>query len=124
MTGRSVPEWVGANPDTVPPPRVRVRLFEEKGGRCHRCTRKILVGEYWVCEHLIALINWRATEEAPHGNRESNLDLTCRNCIQPKNAEDVAEKSEVATIRKKHILPREKPRSKWKRKLNGEVVLR
>lgn len=107
MTGRSVDEWVGATPDTVPPPRVRLRLFDAKGGKCHMCGRKIRAGEYWVCEHLIALINWLSTPEKPHGNRESNLDLTCRNCVPLKNAADVAEKSAVAETRKSHILPKE-----------------
>lgn len=114
---RTVPEWQGTTDDTVPPPRVRVRLFEAKDGRCHMCGRKISAGEYWVAEHLIALCNGGE-------NRETNLGLTCRNCLPAKNAADAAEKSETAAIRRKHILPRSKPKSKWKRKVSGETVLR
>lgn len=101
---RSTAEWIGDDDDTAVPDRVRVRVFDRKKGRCHRCTRKILTGERWTCEHLIALINWRATAEQPHGNRESNLDVTCCNCLPAKNAEDVAEKSEVYQDRKRHVL--------------------
>jgi 5-methylcytosine-specific restriction protein A len=101
---RVVDEWVGKDDDTPVPDRVRVRVFDRKAGRCHRCTRKVLTGERWTCEHLIALINWRATDDQPHGNRESNLDVTCCNCLPLKNAEDQAEKSEVYQGRKAHIL--------------------
>lgn len=107
MTGRSLPEWIGADADSAVPDRVRIRLFDKKGGKCHRCGRLIRAGERWICEHVIALINWLKTAEKPHGNRESNLDLTCCNCLPGKNAEDVAEKSEVYEMRKKHLLPKE-----------------
>lgn len=94
---RSVDEWVGNTDDSPVPPRVRDRVFTAKHGLCHKCTREIAVhrGESFTCEHLTALINWRATEEEPHGNRESNLGLTCKNCLPLKNAEDAAEKSMV-----------------------------
>lgn len=96
MTGRSVPEWKGDNPDTAIPDRVRLRVFDAKGGRCHRCTRKIRAGEHWTLEHVKALINGGE-------NREANLDLTCDWCLPEKNAEDVAEKSEINRIRRKHL---------------------
>lgn len=44
MTGRSVPEWIGASPDTPVPPRVRARVFEAYGGICYRSGRKIMAG--------------------------------------------------------------------------------
>ena len=95
-TARSVPEWVGATPDTPVPDRVELRVWDKKKGRCHRCTRKIPTGDNWVLEHVKALINGGE-------NRESNLDLTCSWCVPEKNAEDMAEKSKVATIRKRHL---------------------
>lgn len=93
---RSVNEWIGRDDDEAPPPRVRVRVFDRKGGRCHRCTRKILTGEPWTLEHVIAVIN-------KGQNRESNLDVTCSWCLPEKNAEDVAEKSDVYHKRAKHL---------------------
>ena len=114
---RSNEEWIGKDDDQVPPPRVRLRVFETHDGRCYLCTRKIRVGEYWEADHVHAIINGGA-------NRESNLRPACVNCCRNKTALDVAEKSKVATKRKKHILPRERPKSLWKRKINGQTVLR
>lgn len=120
---RSTDEWIGKTDDVVPPPRVRLRVFDVAGGRCHLCSRKIAAGEYWQADHVIALCNGGT-------NREGNLKPACRNCCYAKTAEDVAEKAEVAATRKSHILP--KPLStwgagrgsKWKKKMSGETVPR
>lgn len=118
---RSTPEWIGKTDDTQPPPRVRLRVFEAKQGRCHRCTRKIRPGEKWVLEHVRALINGGE-------NRETNLDLTCSNCLPIKNAEDVAEKSASYRKRLKHAGIKTKKHSLThpflKKKVDGSVVPR
>ena len=101
---RTVEEWIGKNDDQVPPPRVRVRVFDNALGRCHLCGRKISAGEYWQCDHVVALVNGGE-------NRERNLGPACRNCCYTKTAEDLAEKSDSAQKRKKHILPKEASRS-------------
>lgn len=93
---RSVAGWVGKNDDEVPPPRVRLRMFDAHKGRCHVCTRKIGVGEYWQADHIVALINGGK-------NAETNLAPACRNCCYSKTAEDVAEKSLIARKRSKHL---------------------
>lgn len=122
-TARSVPVWHGKTPDTPPPDRVRVRVFDRVGGRCHRCRRKINAGDKWVCEHLTALINGGL-------NAESNLGVTCEWCLPVKNAQDVAEKSKVYKRRKSHLGIRKPSRlacskdSPWKKKLDGTVVRR
>jgi 5-methylcytosine-specific restriction endonuclease McrA len=102
---RAVALWIGKTDDTPVPPRVRDRVFEREGGRCHRCTKIIRPGEKWTLEHRKALINGGR-------NAEDNLCLTCCNCLPAKNADDVAEKSAVATKRKKHVLPRAQ-RYRW-----------
>lgn len=115
---RSVDEWIGKDDDAVPPPRVRLRVFDNAGGRCHLCGRKISAGEYWQCDHIHALVNGGA-------NAESNLAPACRDCCYGKTSEDVAEKSKVASIRKKHLgLKPKRPWSKFRKKMNGEVVPR
>lgn len=106
VTARSVPEWIGATPDTSAPPRVRLRVFERCEGKCHRCTRKIAAGEKWTLEHLKALINGGE-------NREKNLGVTCRWCLPEKNAEDVARKSKDYEVRAKHRGIRLKPKHRW-----------
>lgn len=96
---RSVPLWQGKTDDTPAPPRVRVRVFEACGGKCHRCGRKIRTGERWTLEHLLALI-------LGGRNAEDNLGVTCDWCLPIKNAEDQAAKSKAYEVRAKHILPR------------------
>lgn len=122
---RSLALWIGATDDTPAPPRVRLRVWDRCEGRCHRCTRKIPTGDAWVLEHLKAVINGGR-------NAEDNLGLSCSWCVPAKNAEDVADKSEVATIRKKHLGIKERkgqpiPGSKasgWRKPFNGPPVRR
>lgn len=96
---REVALWVGKTDDTAAPPRVRLRVWDRCGGRCHRCERKIPTGDAWILEHKVALINSGT-------NSEDNLCLTCSWCKPLKDAEDVAIKSKTAAVRAKHILPR------------------
>lgn len=120
MTGRAVPEWIGANPDSAVPPRVRARIFEREKGKCHLAKRKILAGEPWDLDHGIALCNGGE-------HRETNLFPALRDKHREKTAEDVAEKSLIARQRSKHLGIKPKGRgfqSKFKRKMDGTVVLR
>lgn len=103
---RTVKEWAGKTDDTQAPPRVRVRVWERNGGKCHQCKRRIGAGEPWILEHVIALINGGE-------NRESNLALTCSFCLPVKNAEDAAVKKKSASVRAKHLGIR-KPKKKIK----------
>lgn len=122
---RSVAEWIGKTDDAPVPPRVRVRVFLREDGRCHKCTRPIRPGEAWTCEHLEALINGGQ-------NRETNLGVTCSNCLPIKNAEDAAIKSKTYRVRARHLgVKRKSGRSfqtnkdgPWRKKLNGQTVPR
>lgn len=109
---RAVALWIGRTDDTPAPPRVRLRVWDRCAGKCHRCARKIPVGDAWILEHLIALINGGT-------NSEDNLCLTCSWCKPLKDAEDVAEKSKVAAVRVKHLLPRQPSRWGTQRLGNG-----
>lgn len=100
---RSVPEWIGATADTAIPARVKLRVFEAHNGTCHISGRKIKPGERWDAEHVIALCNWLPTDDAPHGNRESNLKPALTSKHPEKTALDVAEKALVARKRSKHL---------------------
>lgn len=120
---RSVAEWIGKRNEPVPR-RVRARVFEQHEGRCMKCTRKIVPGEGWICDHILALINGGE-------NRESNLQPLCSWCNKVKTGEDVAVKSKIARIKAAHLGVKAKGRpmpgskaSKFKRKINGTVVLR
>ena len=93
---RAVEEWIGRTPDTPAPPRVQLRIWDREGGVCYLSGRKIAPGEPYQLEHVIALINGGE-------NRESNLRLALTEKHKIKTKADLAEKSKVAAIAKKHI---------------------
>ena len=63
---RTVPEWIGETPATALPLRVKLRVFDRHGGRCHWSGKKIAAGDRWDVDHICALANGGE-------NRESNL---------------------------------------------------
>lgn len=93
---RQVPEWIGRTPDSRPPPRVRLRIFQREDGRCYLSGRKIAPGDAWELEHKIAIINGGE-------NRESNLFPALKDKHKEKTKADLAEKSHVADLAKSHI---------------------
>src|SRR3954453_13465734 len=94
---RNLPEWIGATHDTPVPPRVKIRVFEAYGGRCHWSGRKITAGDPWDVDHVNALINGGE-------NRESNLAPILRGKIhREKTKRDLSEKAKIARIRAKHL---------------------
>lgn len=127
--GRSVPEWVGKDEDTKVPDRVKLRVFERAGGRCHISGRRITPSDLWDLDHVIALCNWTGDG---HGNRESNLAPALRDKHKEKTKADVAEKSDAYRKRLKHAGVKKRkgrpfPGSKqdiFRKKINGTVELR
>lgn len=123
MIGRSVDEWIGKTPDAKVPDRVRLRIFEREGGRCHLCGRKITPADQWDLDHVVALANGGE-------HRETNLAPAIRAKHREKTAADVAERAKVDRVRKIHLGLR-KPssfacsrQSVWKKKIDGSVVRR
>lgn len=116
MTRRSVPEWIGATPDTKIPARVRLRVFEAHNGRCHISLRKIWPGEAWECDHIQPLCNGGE-------NRETNLAPALKLHHKAKTKIDVATKAKDDRIRKKHLgIYKAKPKPRWRRKVDGTTV--
>ena len=123
---RAVPEWIGKNSDSNPPPRVRLRVFDRYEGRCQcGCNRKILAGEAWELEDTIAVVNGGE-------RRESNFKPWLKEHHKGKTAQDVREKSIVRRKRMKSIgiapkKGRPFPGSKasgLRKRMNGEVERR
>lgn len=118
---RTVPEWIGANDDSQPPPRVRMRVLDRYNGRCYLTDREIRPGDPWQCDHVLALSNGGE-------NRESNLAPILDDAHKAKTAEDVKIKAKTARLKKAHLGIREPSRmpgsknSTVKRKLDGRVV--
>lgn len=121
---RRVTEWIGSTPDSKIPDRVRLRVAERDGWICQcGCGRAILPWDKWETDHTRALVNGGE-------NRESNLRTLLLQCHQLKTAQDIAEKSKVYRVKRRHRGLRAPSRfacarsGKFKKKLNGEVVRR
>lgn len=96
--GRMVEEWFGATPDSMPPPRVRLRIFRRYGGTCYLTGRAIRAGDKWDLDHIVAIINGGE-------NRESNLApaLKGKDAHGAKTARDLAIKAKTDRIAKGHL---------------------
>jgi 5-methylcytosine-specific restriction protein A len=117
---RSIPEWIGKTPDEKPPRRVGVRVFDRFEGRDYRSGRKIMAGDKWHLDHMVALINGGE-------NRESNLAPILAEEHKAKTREDLKEKSKVYRMKTKHLGLRKPSRLRHptlKRKIDGSVVER
>lgn len=93
---RTVTEWIGANDDSQPPPRVRMRVLDRYNGRCYLTGREIRPGDPWQCDHVLALAN------GGH-NRESNLAPALVEEHAKKTAVDRAIKAKTDSVRKRHF---------------------
>lgn len=91
---RSVKEWIGKNDDSKAPPRVRQRIYDKHGGKCHICGLP-LGSKAWEADHVLALIKGGQ-------NRESNLAPAHVPCHRDKTKKDVKDKAKTAKIRGKH----------------------
>lgn len=103
--------------------RERVRLFDLHGGRCHICEQKIKVGEAYDLEHVVP---WILTRD----DSDDNVKPAHKSCHRAKTADDIAAIRKADRIRAKHINAMPKKAfpggigSKWKKRMNGEVVPR
>ena len=93
---RKVEPWVGKTDDAMPPPRVRLRIFEAFGGRCALTGQEIKPGDAWDLDHIKPLILGGA-------NDESNLQPVLKDAHKEKTKIDAAIKRKVMRVRKKHL---------------------
>lgn len=95
-TKRSVPEWRGKTPDSEIPKAVKLRIWERCGGRCQLTGRKLMVGDEYDFDHIIALADGG-------GHRETNLQLVWRPAHRIKSAEEAGPRAKVERQRAKHL---------------------
>ena len=104
--------------------KARVALFQKHDGTCHLCGGKIHAGEAWEVEHVIPFAMGGA-------DTEDNWCPAHTKCHKAKTVKDVADIAKAKRREARHIgakvskspMPFGKG-SKWKRKMDGSVVLR
>lgn len=79
-------------------PQQRAKLFLDRGGKCHKCGRKLRAGDKWIDEHIQALENGGT-------NDWSNRGITCSWCFPVKNREDDAIAAKTRHVAVKHYVP-------------------
>jgi len=105
--------------------RDRLRIFEAHHGRCHLCELKIQVGEAWEVSHPIPIQLGGADDDgnrAPahkkcHAQQTALKDLPAIAKAKRRRAQH------VGAYRSRAPLPCGR-RSKYRKKISGEVVLR
>ncbi len=101
-------------------PMRKLRLFEAAGGICHICGLPIKgVSEPWEVEHRIPIAMGGADDE-------TNMSPAHVACHAVKSKTDAGNLAKVRRVKAKHlgIKKRGWPKSKWRKKVSGEVVLR
>jgi 5-methylcytosine-specific restriction endonuclease McrA len=120
---RSVPEWIGKTDDSRIPDLVRDRIARKAGDCCQKCLRPIAGKLRAEFDHIVPLILG-----GPH--RETNIQLLCNECHRAKTTLDVKLNAKVARVRKISLGIRKPSKfacgrdSRWKKKIDGSVVLR
>lgn len=121
---RSVPEWFGKSPDSMPPASVKRRILDRQDNRCAITGLEFTPQDPPEFDHIVAI--WLKGK-----NCESNLQAIRASVHKRKTKTEATVRAKVNRIRSKHYslsqsknpLPGGK-KSKWKKKLTGEVVLR
>lgn len=101
----------------MPPPSVRLRIYEREGGRCHLSGRKIRPGEKWELDHIVPL--WDGGE-----NVESNLAPVLVESHKRKTAEDKRKKAKSDRVKMRSLGIRKRKGRGFRgwRRFNGEAV--
>lgn len=125
MTARSVPEWIGRRPESMPGQLVLLRLYAKQNGLCACGCGRVMSFERDVidCDHIVPLIDGGE-------NIESNLQLMLQEHHRTKTSGEATARSAERQHKAKAFSSLRKPsfatnrNGRFKKKMNGEVVLR
>ncbi len=92
---RRLEEWIGATPDTVIPPRVRLRVLRAYDSLCAACRLSLYPGCAWELDHKKRLADGGE-------NRETNLQPLCVLCHVRKTSAERTRAAKADRIAKKH----------------------
>ena len=92
---RTVPEWVGASDDSMPPPRVKDRIRERQNKKCALTGVDLVPGVKVQYDHIIPL--WLGGS-----NRETNLQAITADSHKEKTKAEASVRGKCNRVRKKH----------------------
>ena len=97
----------------------RVRIFQHNDGICHMCGGRIGVGDAWDVSHEIPL-------ELGGADDDTNMRPAHRACHRAHTAAvDIPDIARAKRREAKHLgAVKKRPWSKYRRRMNGETVLR
>lgn len=127
-TGRTVKEWIGKTPDSVPPESVKQRVRKRFNSICQcldKCGIEIRTGMAWDAEHTIPL-------SMKGENRENNLTPMLTAHHKKKTAVEATVRAKADAVGRKHMRSARRKKSKWaygrdsafKKTIDGRVVRR
>jgi 5-methylcytosine-specific restriction endonuclease McrA len=80
--------WIGRNDRAMPPENVQLRILERYKACCAGCQRKLMMGERWELDHVIALQDGGV-------NAEGNLQPLCKPCHGVKTGAEATIRAKV-----------------------------
>lgn len=90
-------------------PQHRAKIFAERDGRCHVCTRRLTARDHWDVDHILAL-------ERGGTDDDTNLAPICEVCHDKKTGGDHAAAGHNRRVYTKHVVPKQFQRSRsWRR---------
>lgn len=96
LYGRSILEWVGKTPDSVPPHHVQLRVLLRQNRRCAITGRAKGRGEEFQCDHIIRLKDKGL-------NVETNLQMILVDAHKIKTARERTDGAKVARLQSKAL---------------------
>lgn len=93
---RARPEWIAKHADQEIPKIVKLRIWEREEGRCWISGAKIMPGDAFEYEHVIALANGGE-------HREGNIRLALKEAHRIKTSADAKTTAKIRRVRLKHI---------------------
>lgn len=90
----------------------RAKIFLDRGGKCHKCDRKLKAGDDWILEHVTALQNGG-------DNKDANMAVTCGWCLPAKNKEDAGKAAKGRGVATANVIPTKRREKSRLRKPDG-----
>jgi len=112
---RAVSEWIGRTDDSMPSDACKNRILLKQEGRCALTGHQFRPGDKIEFDHITPL--WLGGQ-----NREGNLQAVLGSAHKQKTNAEATIRAKVNANRLKHLGLKAKPKQRFKRKMNGDVI--